>query len=46
MIVKGEGYGIVIRTGDNTFLGQIAGLTSSEQKEVSPLTLEIERFCK
>jgi sodium/potassium-transporting ATPase subunit alpha len=36
----------VIRTGDNTVLGQIAGLTSTEQKGESPLTLEIERFCK
>ncbi|KAJ3113912.1 hypothetical protein HDU96_002789 [Phlyctochytrium bullatum] len=46
MAVAGEGYGIVIRTGDNTVLGQIAGLTIAEKKRESPLTHEIERFCK
>ncbi|KAJ3106061.1 hypothetical protein HDU97_007064 [Phlyctochytrium planicorne] len=46
MAVAGEAYGIVIRTGDNTVLGQIAGLTISEKKRESPLNHEIERFCK
>ncbi|KAJ1567292.1 hypothetical protein HK405_006463 [Cladochytrium tenue] len=46
LVVGGEGYGIVVATGDNTVLGQIAGLTTSEVKRESPLTLEIERFCK
>ncbi|KAJ3333453.1 hypothetical protein HDU76_007874 [Blyttiomyces sp. JEL0837] len=46
LAVAGEAYGIVIRTGDSTVLGQIAGLTTSEVKRESPLTHEIERFCK
>ncbi|KAJ3409277.1 hypothetical protein HDV05_004541 [Chytridiales sp. JEL 0842] len=46
MAVSGEGYGIVIRTGDHTVLGQIAGLTTHEKKRSSPLSKEIERFCK
>ncbi|CAG8505097.1 15190_t:CDS:2 [Racocetra fulgida] len=33
LVVSGEGYGIVIRTGDHTVLGQIAGLTASEKKK-------------
>ena len=40
----GEGYGIVIRTGDNTVIGQIASLTSNEEKRESPLTSEITHF--
>ena len=30
LVVSGEAYGIVIRTGDSTVLGQIAHLTASE----------------
>lgn len=30
LVVSGEGFGIVVRTGDNTFIGQIAGLTGGE----------------
>ena len=44
LAVAGEAFGVVIRTGDNTVLGQIAGLTSSESKRKSPLSMEIERF--
>ncbi|PVV02354.1 hypothetical protein BB560_003194, partial [Smittium megazygosporum] len=44
--VSGKGYGIVIRTGDSTVLGQIAGLTSSADDRPSPLSLEINRFVK
>ncbi|ORY01095.1 P-type cation exchange, alpha subunit of ATPase [Basidiobolus meristosporus CBS 931.73] len=46
LVVAGEGYGIVIRTGDNTVLGQIAGLTQGEKKRKSPLSLEIDNFVK
>ncbi|CAG8562922.1 31581_t:CDS:2, partial [Racocetra persica] len=46
LVVSGEGYGIVIRTGDHTVLGQIAGLTASEKKNKSPLAQEIENFVK
>ncbi|KAG0377383.1 hypothetical protein BGX24_006216 [Mortierella sp. AD032] len=46
LIVNGEGYGLVIRTGDNTVLGQIAGLTAGEDSGKSPLTREIDDFVK
>ncbi|CEI86145.1 Putative Podospora anserina S mat genomic DNA chromosome 5, supercontig 1 (Fragment) [Rhizopus microsporus] len=46
LAVSGEGYGIVVRTGDNTVLGQIAGLTAGETKEDSPLSKEIATFVK
>ncbi|KAF9365377.1 hypothetical protein BGX34_010199 [Mortierella sp. NVP85] len=46
LVVNGEGYGLVIRTGDNTVLGQIAGLTSGEGAGKSPLTREIDNFVK
>ncbi|KAJ3128393.1 hypothetical protein HK100_009205 [Physocladia obscura] len=44
LAVNGEAYGIVIRCGDNTVLGQIAGLTQSEHKSKSPMTTEINNF--
>ncbi|KAI1314386.1 hypothetical protein EDD11_002212 [Mortierella claussenii] len=46
LVVNGEGYGLVIRTGDNTVLGQIAGLTAGEGSGKSPLTREIDDFVK
>jgi sodium/potassium-transporting ATPase subunit alpha len=44
MVVNGEAFGIVIRTGDRTVLGQIAGLAGSEKKRVSPMTKEVTDF--
>ncbi|KAJ3019530.1 hypothetical protein HKX48_002007 [Thoreauomyces humboldtii] len=44
LLVAGECYGVVIRTGDATVLGQIAGLTQGEKKRISPLTKEIDDF--
>ncbi|KAJ3308162.1 hypothetical protein HDV04_001716, partial [Boothiomyces sp. JEL0838] len=44
LCVNGEGYGIVIRTGDHTVIGQIAFLTSSEERRVSPMNQEINFF--
>ncbi|KAL7749675.1 hypothetical protein RI367_004903 [Sorochytrium milnesiophthora] len=44
LVVSGEGYGIVIRTGDHTVIGQIAGLTAGENKRPSPLSEEINSF--
>ncbi|KAF1801576.1 hypothetical protein V8B55DRAFT_1472060 [Mucor lusitanicus] len=46
LAVSGEGYGIVVRTGDGTVLGQIAGLTAGEAKSESPLSQEISKFVK
>lgn len=44
LAISGEAYGIVIRTGDHTVLGQIAGLTAGERKRRSPLAKEIDNF--
>lgn len=46
LVVSGEAYGIVIRTGDRTVLGQIAYLTAAEPTTTSPLTHEIDNFVK
>lgn len=46
LVVSGEAYGVVIRTGDGTVLGQIAHLTAGEEKLKSPLTVEIGNFVK
>ncbi|KAL7746615.1 hypothetical protein RI367_008015 [Sorochytrium milnesiophthora] len=46
LVVSGDGYGIVVRTGDKTVIGQIAGLTNGETKRKSPMTEEIETFVK
>lgn len=46
LVVSGEGYGIVVRTGDNTVLGQIAGLTAGEAKGESPLSHEVRKELK
>lgn len=43
---SGDGYGIVIRTGDHTVIGQIASLTANESRGKSPLTQEIDYFVK
>ncbi|EPQ58706.1 aminophospholipid-transporting P-type ATPase [Gloeophyllum trabeum ATCC 11539] len=44
LVVNGEGWGVVARTGDHTFIGQIAALTSGETDNKSPLSVEIARF--
>ncbi|KAL7754384.1 hypothetical protein RI367_000365 [Sorochytrium milnesiophthora] len=44
LVVSGEAYGIVVRTGDHTVIGQIAGLTAGENKRPSPLSQEIDHF--
>lgn len=46
LVVSGEGFGIVIRTGDSTVLGQIAHLTAGESTTQSPLSHEIDNFVK
>lgn len=45
-VVNGEGYGIVIRTGDKSILGQIAKLTIGEKSPGSQLTVEINFFVR
>lgn len=44
LAVNGEGYGIVVRTGDNTIIGQIASLTANEERRSSPMSQEIDHF--
>ncbi|KAI0345042.1 aminophospholipid-transporting P-type ATPase [Trametopsis cervina] len=44
LVVNGEGWGIVVRTGDHTLIGQIAALTGGESGNESPLSKEIGHF--
>ncbi|KAG9007832.1 hypothetical protein FRB94_001731 [Tulasnella sp. JGI-2019a] len=44
LCVSGEAYGIVVRTGDKTLIGQIAALTGGESGNQSPLGREIHDF--
>jgi sodium/potassium-transporting ATPase subunit alpha len=44
LVVNGEGWGVVARTGDHTLIGQIAALTGGETGNQSPLSVEIGRF--
>ncbi|RDX52903.1 aminophospholipid-transporting P-type ATPase [Lentinus brumalis] len=44
LIVNGEGWGVVVRTGDHTLIGQIAALTGNETGKQSPLGAEIGHF--
>lgn len=44
LIVNGEGWGVVVRTGDHSFIGQIARLTGGESGNKSPLSIEIAHF--
>ena len=44
LCVNGEAYGLVVRTGDNTVIGQIAFLTSNEDRRESPMNQEINFF--
>ncbi|KAJ3139730.1 hypothetical protein HK100_011284 [Physocladia obscura] len=44
LAVEGEAFGVVVRTGDGTVLGQIAGLTQGEHKAPSPMSIEMGNF--
>ncbi|KAF9265867.1 aminophospholipid-transporting P-type ATPase [Marasmius fiardii PR-910] len=44
LVVNGEAWGIVVRTGDHTLIGQVARLTSGEEGNEAPLAREIGRF--
>ncbi|KAJ2521216.1 hypothetical protein GGI11_002079 [Coemansia sp. RSA 2049] len=46
LVISGEAYAIVVRTGDNTVLGQIAGMTAGEEKAQSPLNHEIAMYVR
>lgn len=44
--VDGNGQGIVIATGDNTVMGNIAGLTAQLEAGETPIAKEIDHFVK
>ncbi|KAJ3786917.1 aminophospholipid-transporting P-type ATPase [Lentinula aff. detonsa] len=44
LVVNGEAWGVVVRTGDHTLIGQVAKLTSGEEGKEAPLAKEIARF--
>ncbi|KAJ6500696.1 aminophospholipid-transporting P-type ATPase [Mycena sanguinolenta] len=44
LVVNGEAWGVVVRIGDHTFIGQIASLTGAESGNESPLAVEIGQF--
>ncbi|KAJ3008156.1 UNVERIFIED_CONTAM: hypothetical protein HDU68_003211, partial [Siphonaria sp. JEL0065] len=51
VVSNGNAYVIIIRTGQSSVLGQMANLThkasnSKKKKKRSPLSTEIQRFCK
>ncbi|KAI9218883.1 P-type cation-transporting ATPase [Blastocladiella britannica] len=46
LVVSGEGFGVVVRCGDDTVIGQIANMTNSEKKRTSPMTAEIDFLVK
>ncbi|KAJ1730034.1 hypothetical protein LPJ61_003232 [Coemansia biformis] len=46
LVVSGQAYAIVVRTGDNTVLGQIAEMAAGEVKGESPLNREISIFVR
>lgn len=46
IISAGEGMGIVVRIGDDTALGKLAKLTTSEKVKISQLQHEIDTFVK
>ena len=43
-VVEGSGYGLVIRTGNNTVMGKIAHLAGSQKAGKTPLRREIDNF--
>lgn len=44
IIVSGHGRGVVIGTGDNTMMGQIAGLASGTARKESLISRDVKRF--
>lgn len=43
-VVEGKGIGVVIRVGDHTVIGHIAGLVAGSKKKKSTLRAELDRF--
>lgn len=45
-VLNGEGYGIVVRCGDNTFIGKINSLAGDTAGSVTTLQRDINKFVK
>jgi sodium/potassium-transporting ATPase subunit alpha len=45
-VLNGEGYGVVVRCGDNTFIGKINALASQTQGKETTLQRDIRSFIK
>ncbi|ETO20202.1 Na+/K+ transporting ATPase subunit alpha [Reticulomyxa filosa] len=45
LLVRGKGTGVVIGTGDTTFMGHTAKAAASTESEPTPIALEIKDFC-
>lgn len=46
MCTAGTGTGVVIKTGDSTVIGRIAGLASSTENLQTTLSIELDKFTK
>ncbi|KAH9270427.1 hypothetical protein BASA83_007426 [Batrachochytrium salamandrivorans] len=46
LVVSGEGYAVVVQTGRHSVIGKISRLTQMDKPRKSPLSFEIQRFCK
>jgi sodium/potassium-transporting ATPase subunit alpha len=42
--VAGDAKGVVVRTGDDTVMGCVAGLASKLEHEASPIRIELNNF--
>lgn len=42
--VAGDATGIVVRTGDDTAMGRVAGLASKLEQQASPIRIELDKF--
>lgn len=45
-VTKGQGVGIVVRTGEHTEIGKIAKLIKDTKEEKTPLQVKLEKFSK
>lgn len=45
-VMEGEGYGVVVATGDHTLIGTIANMVTNIKQELTPVQVEIHHFVK
>ena len=46
LVMNGQAVGIVVRTGDATLIGRIAGLAGATKTAMTTMELEVRRVCK